>query len=399
MIMRSNPYNLTIILSYITTIMYLIWSISIVKEDMETGKIKNIKIMQGIKIIGIIIFVHIINTVSGNLGYSKSYMNLSFYKFYFINILYSLISSYILWYGEIWPAGDAKFFIISLLFIPLCKYDIYGFPSYLWLISMINIFIIAAVYSIYNYLKDNFSNIKNEQIAFKEIKDFHTDRIKNKNILNINNMFKIFSIFSIFLGKQFLNMIMFRYIFNIFHRTDIFFFILFFLWPKISKFLNTKIWRYTLATIYIIIIIYSLYMTDISSYFIKKIFLTSISNTVMFGGIFFIAKVIFEYILEKHNTYYAGTDEIKEGMILSSKELEIAKKNELFKGMFDDAFKDGLTKEQAEVLKEWLKNHPYKNAKLEFVKAKPFALSIFIGIIFCLVFSKNIMLYLKNLIK
>ena len=82
--MKLSQYNITIILSYLTTIIYLIWSIIIVKEDMETGKIKNIKIMQGIKIIGIIIFVHIINTVSGNLGYSKSYMNLSFYKFYFI---------------------------------------------------------------------------------------------------------------------------------------------------------------------------------------------------------------------------------------------------------------------------------------------------------------------------
>ncbi|HOL63201.1 MAG TPA: hypothetical protein PK103_07545, partial [Elusimicrobiales bacterium] len=45
------------IISYISIALYIIWGISIVREDFETGKIKNSKIILGFKIISALILI------------------------------------------------------------------------------------------------------------------------------------------------------------------------------------------------------------------------------------------------------------------------------------------------------------------------------------------------------
>lgn len=385
---------LSIILPYISSFLYIVWGIIILRDDFQTGKIRNSILLMGLKIIINILIIHLTLTIIGEFGYVNFYLDKKFYLNYSFHIIQSIIFSYILWYGEIWPAGDSKFYTINMMFLPLINPTLAGFPKFLWISTMINIFIIAALYSIAIYIKENITLVKNgDTDAFKEVKEYYINEFKDIIKLKPQTLFIIFSIFSTFSYKQALNLILQNYVFNIFHRTDIFFFILYFLWPKVSQFFNSKYWKYLMIFLYTVMFYY---MTIAGNPLdtIQKIFFVAIKNTFKFGMIFAIGKVIFEKIIESYYTYYAGKDEIKTGMILSSHEIKILRKNQLFNGLFDDVFKDGLTQEQVEALKKWMENHPVKNVKLKFVKAKPFAFNIFIGCIFQAVLNHNVLKWL-----
>ena len=386
--------NLSLILPYVTAVFYLSWGISVIREDIESGKIRNALLISASKFILIILSIQILLTMLGSFGYIKNYLLPRFYLYYFYHIIQSLIFSYILWYGEIWPAGDSKFYSVNMMFLPLINPSIAGFPKTLWISSMLNIFIIAAIYSVFVYIKENTVLLKKGDVdAFKEVKEYYLNEFREFIKFKPQTIFTIFSVFSVFSYKQAINLLLQNHIFNIFHRTDIFFFLMYFLWPKISQLLKSKLWKYIMILLYLLLFV-SLLISNDPITTIKNILFSAISNTIKFGTIFAIGKIIFEKIIESYNTYYASKDEIKPGMILSSSEIKILRENEVFRGVFDEVFKDGITQEQVDILKKWMENHPVKNVKLRFVKAKPFAFNIFIGSIFQIIFNTNVIKWL-----
>jgi len=381
------------IVSFISLPSYFAISLRILKEDREFGKIRNKDILLGIKVIFFLLLINISNTIAGYFGYNNNYLNLEFYKAYVTNFVYAFVFSYILWYGEIWPAGDSKYFILNLMFLPLINFRINGFPHNLWIIVLINIFIVASVISIFNYFKENIILMNMQNVnAFNEIKKLYYEKLKKIDFKSSEIYLTIGSILSIFTYKQTINIFIQNYIIKIFHRTDIFFFLLFFLWPKISSFFKTKYWKYIIISFYSILFLTLFLIPDPIKY-IKTIFKMAILNTFKFSLVLFIAKTIFEDILENSNTYYASKDEIKEGMVLHSEELQIIRQNPIFNGIFDDCFKDGLNNEQVKALKDWLARLPQENPKLRFVKTKPFGIYIFLGSILHLILNKNLVKY------
>ena len=393
--MNSIPYinDIPKLVSLLSLISYFVIAARILKEDREKGKIPNKDIILGMKIVFILLFINLLNSVLGKMGYNKSYLTFIYYKFYFINFLYSFIFSYILWYGEIWPAGDSKFFILNILFLPLINFNLNGFPHYLWISLLVNIFIVSAFVSIFIYIKQNISLLHSgDSDAFSEVKKIYFEKLKKINFKSPRIYLSILSIFALFTYKQMVNLFIQNYIIKIFHRTDIFFFILFFLWPKISSFFKTKYWKFILIFLYLILFLTTLIKPDPLEY-IKTITKIALLNSLKFSAILFIAKTIFEDILESSNTYCASKQDINEGMVLHSAELQIIKENPIFKGLFDDCFKDGLNSEQVNALKDWLSRLPQQNPKLRFVKTKPFAFYIFLGSIIQMIINKNIIKY------
>ena len=51
-----------------------------------------------------------------------------------------------LWRCGLWPAGDAKLFIVFCLLVSLMDPNLRGFPQYLWLILLVNTFVIASLF-------------------------------------------------------------------------------------------------------------------------------------------------------------------------------------------------------------------------------------------------------------
>ena len=74
-------------------------------------------------------------------------------------LFWSAAAGVILWYAEVWPAGDAKFFMLVSAALPLADPYLRGFPNYLFLNLLINIFVAAAFWAVGGYLASGFTSV------------------------------------------------------------------------------------------------------------------------------------------------------------------------------------------------------------------------------------------------
>lgn len=388
----------TTILNIVALLAYLLWSIDVVRCDIESNKIPNRKIILGFKILIVLFVLSFLFSFLGERGVAISHFNFLFYKMFFINFLYAFSAAIVLWYGEIWPAGDAKFFILSIAFLPFINENSAGFPHYLWLSILINIFVIAGVYSLLKFIVETFTLWRKEDdLAFLEIKQA-IEKIKNWKsktpILRaiIEVLVITLSVGIIFTAHQMVNIYLRGAILSHFKRVDVFYFLMFFLWDRIRAIFKSKIWKVILALLYAGYFIFGLicFPYNILTYAEK-----AFSNVLKFGIILMVGRFIFEYLIERRNVIFVSKEELKPGMILSTKDSRAIKTDSSLKELFEDYFKDGLSPQQVAGLREWLERHPVPNAKLEIIKGKAFALWILLGCLIEIIFNKSVLTWLR----
>ncbi|MCK4936883.1 MAG: hypothetical protein KAR84_08530 [Elusimicrobiales bacterium] len=377
-------------ISLIALIIFAGWSITVVKEDFEIQKILNKKILIGMKLFALFFLAMAYNTYLGYTGQTDSFLKVNFYGLWFIHFAWTLLAAIILWYGEIWPAGDAKFFILISSCLPLINPFIKTFPHYLFLSLLINIFVVAALFALINYVSEgirqaspgDFFSAQWEALRQRAIALSEQGGLKKFYIffyaINIGLIFLLHQIFAMELKNSFGKIIL---------RTEIIYFILFFLWEKVAENFRSKKW------VYISITAYGLYF--ISGYFLfpyrlMDLLMIALMNVLKFSVILFVGRYMFEFIMEKKDTRYIEAHELEPHMVLSSKILRILRDNPVFEGAFDDCFKDGLTAEQIKILSDWLDNLKVEKPKVEIIKGRPFALWIFAGAAIFLIFNNNI---------
>lgn len=386
------------IFNILSLLIYLIWALDIVKYDLENNKIPNKKIIKGFKILLFLFSLSFIASVMGEKGINISYFKFEFYKMYALNFFLSLFAALVLWYGEIWPAGDAKFFVLVLSFIPFINENAAGFPRHLWLSILINIFFVSGILAIVKFIVETFQLWRREDDnAFLEIRQAIEKAkkwINENNILeaSIKALIVILSVGIVFIAHQVVNIYLRKFIISHFKRTDIFYFIMFFLWDKLSILFQNKIWKIILFSLYILYFLFGwLYFRMELLNYIQIAF----SNVLKFGIILLIGRFVFEYLIERRNVVFVSKEELKPGMVLSSKEVKTLRTDSDLKELFEDYFKDGLSVEQVEGLKKWLEKHPVKDAKLEVIKGRAFGLWIFLGSLIEIIFNKNILTWLR----
>ena len=80
------------------------------------------------------------------LGLGEWYMPASFFGYAAEHFVLSCAAAVGLWYMRIWPAGDAKLFIGLSSLLILADFNLRGFPGWLFLVTLINIFVAAGIY-------------------------------------------------------------------------------------------------------------------------------------------------------------------------------------------------------------------------------------------------------------
>jgi hypothetical protein len=377
-------------ISLIALIVFAGWGIAVVKEDFEVQKILNKKILLGIKLFGLFFLAMAYNSYLGYAGKVDSFLNIDFYGLWVIHFAWTFLAAIILWYGEIWPAGDAKFFILISSCLPLINPFIKTFPHYLFLSLLINVFVVAALFAFINYVSEgirkaspgDFFNEQWQALRTRAIALSEEGGLKKFYIffyaINIGFIFLLHQIFAMELKNTFGDIIL---------RTEIIYFILFFLWEKVAENFRSKKW------VYISLIAYGIYF--ISGYFLfpyrlMDLLMIALMNVLKFSVILFVGRYMFEFIMEKKDTYYVEAGELMPHMVLSSKMMRTLRDNSVFEGAFDDCFKDGLTPEQIDLLSDWLSKLKVEKPKIEIIKGRPFALWIFVGAVIFLLFNNNI---------
>jgi len=364
------------------------WAASVVSRDLATRKITNSSIKTGLKLLAAGLAAFGVYTWLGYAGRAQSFLNYNFYGMFFMHLFWSALAGIILWYAEVWPAGDAKFFILVSAALPLANPYLKNFPGFLFLSLLINIFVAAAFWAVGSYLASGFASASPSDFfseIWRDLKKRLAELAAGKNkfavaaaILNLGFVFLLQQVLSIE-ARGFVS----RYI----ARADLLFFFLFILWDKVGDVFRSRRWIYISSACYLLYFFLGYFLFRERLWLM---FVTAGSNLFKFGLLLFFGRFMLEFLMERKDTRYLTPAELELGTVLSAKAAREFKSNTAFEGLFDDCFKDGLTEEQLIGLKEWMKKLPVPDPKVEVIVGRPFALWIFAGAALLLAFDRNI---------
>lgn len=369
------------------------WALPVVSRDMATRKIPNAGLLTGLKLLGAGLAAHAALTALGYAGRADSYLNASFYWLFCVHLLWSAVAGIALWYAEIWPAGDAKFFMLVSAALPLANPMLRNFPSFLFLSLLINIFLAAAFWAVGSYLASGFYAASPSDY-FAEMRRDAARRLgelsSGRNAAALAGYF--LNLGFVFLLQQVLTLEARGFVSRFFSRADLLFFFLFILWDKIGDVFRSRRWVLVSTACYLVYFFAGWFL------FRERLWLllgTAGLNVLKFSLILFFGRFLLEFLMERKDTVYLTAAELEPGTVLSAKAARELKGNPVFDGLFDDCFKDGLTAEQVEALRGWLKRLPVPDPKVETVRGRPFALWIFAGAALLLAFDRNLAGLLK----
>ncbi len=370
------------------------WAVSVVNWDLATRKIPNSSIKTGLKLLGAGLAAVGMCTWLGYSGRGADYLTYAFYPLFGLHLAWSALAGVILWYAEVWPAGDAKFYILVSAALPLVNPQLRNFPGFLFLTLLINIFVAASLWAVGTYVASGFYSASPSDF-FAEI---WRDLKKRLSDLNAGGRGApaaaayVLNLGFLFLLQQVLSMEARGLVSRFFSRADILFFFVFILWDKIGDVFRDRRWVYVSTVCYLLYFFLGFFL------FRERLWLMlggAAHNVLRFSLLLFFGRFMLEFLMERKDMRYLSAAEVEPGMVLSAKAARMLKSNPAMDGLFDDCFRDGITEEQAAALKGWLGKLDVADPKVETVAGRPFALWIFAGGVLSLLLNRNLAGLLK----
>ncbi len=373
-------------------------------EDFKYGKIKNkwIKIgfLWGITIFGLYILWNFTFWIFEHFGispYSFSVFKFSYLGEVILNTSIALGIGFLMWFWNVWSAGDAKLFTLFSFLLPLKFYSktyLSYFPSFALLL---NIFIVALgiflIILVFTFIHRTF--IKKKETLTEEEKINRKKEFKNNIFLlfkEILNLLVIFFVMVSFFGLFFKSIIgeNLTYFFTVILGLEKWVLLITFLgvFVFLMKFLQ-KIKKvfYIAAVVLLIWFFYKWIGLNQSPVLIMKPML-SVTAIIIFGGFTF--RKMFDWYVKEKEIQKVKTGELKPGMRLTEETINTLKGKEgkLFEKSIGKIYSDGLNIEQIVFLKKFAEEKGIK--LLEVYKPSPFAILIFIGLIVTILFRGSI---------
>lgn len=115
------------------------------KSDDAQKKIRHKDLLYGMGFAAVCYGLMFLGTVLGRLGYVAIYYHLAFYRDLLAHVVVAVAAALALWVARVWPAGDAKLFVLLSLIFPMMPTSPPFQAGWLSLYVLINIFIPACV--------------------------------------------------------------------------------------------------------------------------------------------------------------------------------------------------------------------------------------------------------------
>ena len=314
-----------------------------------------------------------------------------------LNTSIALLVGFLMWYWNIWSAGDAKLFVLFSFLLPLRFYSntyLSYFPSFALLI---NIFVVALGISliIFSWTFFHWLFTEGRKSLFEKEKIAQKKRIKKnpsplfKEIFNLLVIFFVMVSFFGIISRSTLSKSLI-YFFTITLGLEkwvlfiaflgIFIFLMRFL-QKIKKIF------YITAVVLLIWLFYQWIIFNQSPLSAIKPMLST-TGAIVFGG--FIFRKMFDWYVNRKEVQEVDIKNLKTGMRLTKESLNKLKNKDekLFKESIGKIYSDGLTEEQVRLLKKFAEDK--RITELKIYKSSPFAILIFIGLIVTIIFRGSI---------
>ncbi len=309
----------------------------------------------------------------------------------FINGVVAVLAGYFLWHFKFWSAGDGKLFGLYGFLLPLTFYSesyINYFPSFNLLVNLF----IPLLFII--FLKAIVAGIKRRREIERAVINREFWSFSNLKKYSIAVVTFLFTIGMVMIVIRFMHMF-FTQVLEVEMSGFVIFGLLLLIMFLYNK-LNEKI-KWTVYLKYVIVIMFFGSLLVQQEFIVALIFFRMI---VAFAILVGLLKQILLFYVKNEEVREVRAVDVKEGMVLTkdweryfSQEISKLKKNKK-----DEHFKDieagGLTKKQAEIIRDLFKSD--EKYKIQICSVVPFAPFMFLGMVISVFTSSSFMPYINS---
>ena len=378
-------------------------------EDIKFGKIRNKWIILGISW-GLFIFSaffvwRLVATPVTKFFYLKILgwppdaimtvftMDFSFLGKTFLNFIVAVIVSFLMWRFNAWAAGDAKLFIVASLLIPVFFYWKSFFVLFPSFVLLVNIFVIFLIYLFFNAANFLFSEIKSQirggedslvkaKAALSKFFIFLKEKARDKKLwMRSIQMVSIPLVVILFFS--FLQQPLAHYLkTDAFVVQSFFFASLIIFYDELRILFKKKPVYVSLIVIFIGVCIFGLSTQGLS--FLPFLY-SAAKMTIIFMAFFILFQILINFYIKKTQIRKIKIEELEAGMLIDISSLAgLSEKKEARPGLRIG----GLAQEQVDFIKQRAKEKGVSEVSI--CRACPFAVWIFVGIVFTLIFGQSL---------
>jgi len=368
-------------------------------EDWRIHKVRNRWILWGLAACAAGAALMLASSVLGGRGarwhgLGRYYLPLSFYPRLAAHLFLLIATAFFTWRIRVWPAGDAKLFILFGLMAVMIDQNLLGFPHLLFLKLLINIFVPAGLWILAVALLEaalqlpalTWSIFRRETVAAAERLVI---RLVELWPYRVAAAFYLSHVFALFLGLELINARLAgleRFQEGV--GPLLLLCALYFVWGPVSRLLRKRgvVWVWAVLGIML--------------YFDPKAAEAGVSGVlghamrtmVLFGLVYVTLRSAVSYILRKGSEDRVSWDELRPGLVLSDEAWGTVEA--LGKGGGEKTprrYPDGLFPDDLEDLRSW---SAVPHLVLVAYKSSAFAIWVFLGTLLTVSLERNIMYWI-----
>jgi hypothetical protein len=355
--------------------------------DIKTGKVRNKDILIFL-VMGV--FYYAVFLAKGL--YAEIPSTLPMLKYAGINVLVAFVCSFFVRSIGLWPAGDAKTFVIACLLIPIVCYKHVYFNVFPGFTLLLNIFIVGIVYIMYNSavmlvketipaispgmakdaLKNTIRKLSTNRVSY--LKSFSAYMIVyfTMNIISQLILSRISFLESIAPGK-----------FNI---------LLFFIMRPAGNFVSKYLKGINHAEFYLLFFLYAFYTSGWSLDKMDIVLLSMIVNALRFMLLYGVIRTAADYYINKVQVNTIDRAALKYGDLPTKEFLDSLSPETRTQLRISP---EGLSAENLELIMKELSGKKGGTGKATIYEPIPFVPIIFAGVIFTVITGVSLASYIK----
>jgi len=358
--------------------------------DWRERRVPNRLVFLGLGAFGLGVSYHLAASLLGHhgwrvMGVGEYYMPWRFFKMLAVHSLLSLAAGLTLWRLDVWPAGDAKLYIVLSWLMPLVDANLGGFPRLLFLVILINSFVppgvLFAAEAVARSLSAFAARVSAVCLDPRQAAIAAVDRARVRAadlwsrrwralvlVVNLAALFLVLQLVMSSLPRASLGPI----------GTLLAYFGMFAAWSKLSSLLRRPLWG---GVALLVFFGASAVASALGQDLVVLLWRTA-KNVVGFGLFLSLARGIFERVLERASVSEVPADDLRAGVLLTDEAHVALSSDPEAAPLLGDRNCDGMTAEGAVSLRSLLRVRG--QSSLSIYRGVPFAAWIFLGAVMTL---------------
>lgn len=285
----------------------------------------------------------------------ERYLPWAFYPKVLIHLFLSLTAAYTLWRMAIWPAGDAKLYILFALMTALIDPNIPGFPLLLFMVLLVNTFVPAGIL----FAAETVGIVASRAPALlrldwgkwlKAKAEVVVIRAREAWPYRTQVLTMVVNLFVLFYAMEALQLRFRRLALGPFGNL-VLFLLLISLWSRLAGFMrNQAIGLVAFVSLSAVALAGALrWHWDVWALLVE-----TLKTTVNFGVALSCARILFYWFIEAESLRELRAEHLRAGVVLSDETWAQLSSEGGLSEKLGERYSDGLSEDAAGALKEWL---------------------------------------------